>query len=140
MRFLRFLKEAMSQNSLRNLFYECFIVGENPFNTFDCTGRQSINFFDVLKWKQTKPRLFWRFSLAFLLFFFKKVRIYIFFVFYNTGPFTDHIKISIGYSLFLPLRVRDRPYYDHWNFKVLFLCVVKQKKLSAARWLRHSVS
>lgn len=29
-RFLRFLKEAMSQNSLRNLFYECFIVGENP--------------------------------------------------------------------------------------------------------------
>lgn len=50
-RFLRFLKEAMSQNSLRNLFYECFIVGENPFNTFDCTGRQLINFFDVLKMK-----------------------------------------------------------------------------------------
>lgn len=40
---------SYESNSLRNLFYECFIVGENPFNTFDCTGRQLVNFFDVLK-------------------------------------------------------------------------------------------
>lgn len=42
---------SYKSKSLRNLFYECFIVGENPFNTFDCTGRQLVNFFDVLKMK-----------------------------------------------------------------------------------------
>lgn len=61
---------SYESNSLRNLFYECFIVGENPFNTFDCIGRQLINFFDVLKMKTNQTKAVLALFTCFSAFFF----------------------------------------------------------------------